>query len=927
MKPGTKLGPYEVVAPLGAGGMGEVFRARDTKLGRDVAIKVLPAALAQDIERVARFRREAQILATLNHPNIAAIYGIVEGNPADAGSHTNREHGSSDPPLSALVMELVEGEDLAQRIARGPIPLEDALPLARQIADALETAHDQGIIHRDLKPANVKVRADGTVKVLDFGLAKAMDPASGSGLQAPDAMLSPTLTARATQPGMILGTAAYMAPEQAKGKATDRRADIWAFGAVIFEMLTGRRAFAGDDVSEVLASVLRQDVDWSALPANTPPSVRRLLRRCLERDPRRRLHHLADGRLDLDDAEAPSNTPVSEVRAGRRVRSALGIAAAIALGLAAGALAVWMVRAAPAPPPVVRVAITLPVTDELVQQASGLAVTPDGTQVVFRLARAGRRGLFVRSLGELEPRFIPGTEEGTAPFLSPDGRWIAFFRLALNSADVGGLKRIRIDGGTPTQVAPIAGVTGLGWTGHWCEDGQILFSGASPVIQRVPSTGGPATAITVLDEKRGEQSHVQPHMLPGGSALLYVATLSGGRQDIVAASIDGTRTKVLVEGATAPRYLSTGHLLFVRDTTLFAASFDPARLELVGEPVPVIQRLKVMVYASYRHPQFDVSPRGALAYLTEDDADRDAHVVFVDREGKARLAFDEVGAFLVPRLSPDGHRLAYASIDLRSGQRDVWVRDLDRGTRTRLTFGQGLSTDPVWSPDGRSITFTSSRDGSVLHMFSVPADGGQDPVRLTREDNSTAANRFIFPRFWLPDGAGLVFQRVTDSPDIGIWRKASASEEMLIASRFGDLEPSLSPDGRFIAWVSDESGRREVYMRLLSDASRRLQVSTDGGDEPVWSPRGGELFYRRGPKMIAVPVSTAGEGRAGASSVLFEGRYEIDPFNNDSTNYDVTKDGQHFVMIRRLVDADRSRQQLNVVLHWFEELQAKVPTR
>jgi serine/threonine-protein kinase len=929
LAPGTRLGHYSIVTAVGAGGMGEVHRATDTTLGRDVAIKILPAAFAADRDRLSRFEREARTLASLNHPNIAHVYGF---------EHATLPDGSA---CHFVAMELVEGEDLAQRLERGAIPLHDTIAIAWQIAEALEEAHDRGIVHRDLKPANVKVTAGGRVKVLDFGLAKALEGdaghASGSGSGQP--AHSPTMT-RGTVAGMILGTAAYMSPEQARGRPVDERADIWSFGVVLFEMLTGRRLFGAsagsgapaaqsqneaESVSDILAAVLTRELDWRSLPPSTPAAIHRLLRRCLERDLRKRLHHFGDVRLELEEASAPSGPAEAAPVVGQRRRRAAAAGVAAVLGIAAGSGGVWSLTGRPAVPPVVRVAVALPATDELVQQASGLAITPDGARIVFRLAQRGLRGLFSRSLGELEPRLIPSTEEGTAPFISPDGRWIGFFTIG-TSARADALNKIRVDGGMPTRLAPIQVSSGLGWAlaGHWYEEGQILVSGASPVIQRVSASGGSPIAVTALDEARGEQSHVQPRMLPGGTALLYVAALSTGRQDVVAASIDGTRKRVLVEGGAGPRFLPTGHLLFVRETTLFAVPFDPVRLELEGDPLPVVEGLKVMVYGSYRQPQLDVSPLGALAYLSEDHAARDANVVFVDRGGRARIAFEETGAFLVPRLSPDGRRLAYTAIDLPSGQRDVWVRDLERGTRTRLTFGPALSTDPVWSPDGRTITFASSRAGGVLQLFSVAADGGQEPVPLARRTAQTPVARVIFPRFWLPGGEALVVQSALDSMDIGIWRKGAESEQWLFATPFGELEPSLSPDGRHIAWVSDESGRREVYMRPLSGDSRQ-QVSSDGGDEPVWSPRGGELFYRRGAQMVAVEVSA--EGRLGASTVLFEGQYEIDPFANDATNYDVTKDGRHFIMIRRVVDSDRARQQLNVVLNWFEELKAALSGR
>jgi Tol biopolymer transport system component len=909
---GTRLGSYEIVTRIGAGGMGEVYRATDTKLGREVAIKVLPSELAGDPERLARFEREAKLLASLNHPNIAHVYGFESATLAD-GSTTH-----------FLAMELVEGEDIAERLKRGSIPLDEALEIAKQIAQALEEAHEKGIVHRDLKPANVKVTEDGKVKVLDFGLAKAYAGESPSG-SGPDLSQSPTLAHTGTAAGLILGTAAYMSPEQARGKAVDKRADVWAFGVLLYEMLTGRQLFAGETVSDVLAAVLTREPDWGALPATTPPGLRRLLCRCLERDPRRRLHDIADAHFDLEEPAPPaggagSGHPSDGAAVRSPVRRLVGAAALTLLGILAGALAVGRLDRASALRPV-HFATALSLGEDLMQRGSGVVLSPDGTRIVFRSAHDGRRGLFLRPLDQLDARFIPGTENATAPFFSPDGAWLAFFSVAPGSRGAE-LMKTRLEGGAPINVGETASSALAGFTvsGSWSEGGEILFSGSSPVIQRVSALGGRATAATELDASRGEQRHVQPVWLPGGRGLLYVAA-AGGRQDVLVASGDGSKGRVLVEGSTSPRYAATGYLLFVREKTLLAAPFDLRSLQLTGEPFPVVEGLDVSVYGSYRIARFDLSPNGTLAYLVDRPVGRNNHLVFVDRQGKATAAFEETGTYLVPRISPDGARVAYAAIDDQSGQRDVWIGDLKRGTRTRLTLARGASTDPIWTPDGQGVTYASTRDQGSVALYTSPADGSGEPTRLSPGVDPGGGGRFLFPGTWLRDGSGLVFHAIETSDDIGILRAGSGTEEMLLAGRFAELEPSLSPDDRFMAYVSDESGRREVYVRSLHGAARRVQVSSEGGDEPVWSPRGGEIFYRQGPRMIAVPVSTASGGvTLGTPAVLFEGRYDVDPFNNDATNYDVTGDGQRFIMVRPVADPGRYRQQLNVVVNWYEEL-------
>ena len=528
---------------------------------------------------------------------------------------------------------------------------------------------------------------------------------------------------------------------------------------------------------------------------------------------------------------------------------------------------------------------------------------------------------------QLEPTFIPGSEEGVGPLFSPDGQSLAFFSMPLGSRGAG-LYRIKLEGGSPLHLAETgtSAMAGFTFAGHWTAEGQITFSGSAPVIQRVSAAGGPITAVTVLDEARGEQRHAQPRVLPGGKGVLYVAVISGGRQDVMVTSREGAVGRVLVKGATTPRFSPTGHLLFVLESTLFAAPFAVDTLELTGEPFPVAEGLEVAAYGNYRHAKFDLAANGTLAYAVAGASKRSGRLVLVDRQGRAAPAFEQPGTYLVPRFSPDGGRIAYAAVDQKAGERDIWIGDLDRGTRTRLTLGKGANTDPVWSPDGRLITFASTREDGLINIFSVPAaDGSGEAVRLTRIADD---ERAIFPRQWLRDGSALVFHVIRGSGDIGLWRKDSGAEERLLANPVDELQPSLSPDERFMAYASDESGRREVYIRNMGGSGRRVQVSSDGGDEPVWSPTGHEIFYRRGSQMIAVPVSTRrGALTVGAPSVLFDVPFDVDPFNNDATNHDVTRDGQRFIMVQRAAEPGRSRQQLNIVVHWTEELKRTARTK
>jgi serine/threonine-protein kinase len=835
---GSRVGVYEVTAPIGEGGMGQVYRARDTKLNRDVALKILPDAFATDPGRLARFTREAQMLASLNHSNIGAIYGIEE---------------SGD--IRALVMELVEGEDLSQRIARGAIPLDETLPIARQIADALEAAHERGIIHRDLKPANIKVRPDGTVKVLDFGLAKAMEPASSVGPQASAAMNSPTLSRHATQAGIILGTAAYMSPEQATGKPVDRRSDLWALGVVVIEMLTGRPVFAGETVSHVLASVLTSNPDWTALPAGTPPAIRRMLRRCLEKDRRRRLESAADARLDIEEALA---APIGEARARSAGspeafwRRALpwAIAGALAFGLTfvLAWFAPW--RRLPAPT-AMRLSAELGADASLIPgigpAGAAAVLSPDGTLLSFAAQKNGAGGsqLYVRRLDQLKATLLPGTDDASSPFFSPDGRWIAFFA-------GGKLKKISVTGGAAVTVCDAANSRG----GAWSDDDSIVLqptgSGRTGLM-RVSSAGGrPEPLVDLAD---GEATPRWPQMLPGGRAILYTSSGQGGNYadaSIVLQQLPNGPRKVLVRGGYFGRYLSSGHLVYFHDGTLFAAPLDLGRRELTRPPTPVVEDVAGAV--GNGSAQFAVSDNGTLVYVPGRTAGTDAPIVWLDKTGKQTPIRSTLADWSNLQFSPDGQRLALEISDGR--QTDIWLYDWTRDALTRLTLESGEHRVPVWTPDGGRITFRwNQRPGDPANLYWRRADGSGEAQRLSVGINLQQ------PGAWHPSGKMLVF--VEAPPNTGLldlmllsvdgdeasgWKpgKPEAFPNALASA------PAFSPDGRWIAYMSNASGRSEVYVRPFPGAIGEWQISTDGGTFPVWSRARKELLYAGSDNRIMV---------------------------------------------------------------------------
>jgi eukaryotic-like serine/threonine-protein kinase len=931
LAPGTRLGVCEVTGSLGAGGMGEVYRARDTRLNRDVAIKVLPDLFATDPERLARFEREAQVLASLNHPHIAQIYGLEESGA-----------------VRALVMELVEGPTLAELIAGQPaagssgtsqagaarasepwqavgvgphrIPIDEALPIARQVADALEAAHEAGIIHRDLKPANIKVRPDGTVKVLDFGLAKALDPAVSApavGAQNSPTITSPMMTGR----GIILGTAAYMAPEQARGRAVDRRADIWAFGVVLYEMLTGDRAFKGDDPSDVLAAVLRQDIDWSQLPRSTPVPIRRLLERCLERDPKKRLRDIGDARIEIDEAlkspRADDRDPIrSPSQRWRRLATAAG-AAVIVAGMA-GAIAMRGMTA-PAPQLVTRFSIEPPGGRLLRSVSRTLDISRDGTQIVY----ATNDGIFLRSMSSLATRQVEGTGgflSGISPTFSPDGQTLAFW-LDKEQRIVG----ISASGASFTLGSPPSDLAALFSGMSWGHNGLVVGH-ASAGIVRYPTGGGtPERIVRVAD---GEIA-IAPQMLPDGEHVLFtvVTGTSAGQVDRGQVVIQSVRTQqrhTLIEGGTDARYVPTGHIVYALDGVLFALPFDVRRLAAAGPSVRIIDGVR---YARFPigTAQFSISDSGTLIYVPGPASASTTRIdlALIDRKGATTPLNIPPGPYEAARVSPDGRRVTFGSDDGREAI--VWVYDLSGASAPRrLTFG-GRNKFPVWSADGERIAFQSDREGDA-GIFWQRVDGGR-AERLTKADPGTAH----IPESWSKEGV-LLFT-VAKGATISLWTLSARDRKQ---EPFGGVRSStptgavFSPDGKWVAYAATEVERplrpfSTVYVQPFPPNGLTHQVSRDDdGHHPVWSNSGRELIYVPGPGRLASTHVTMQPGFAMTPPTILPAAGIMGP-PSIVRNHDIMPDGTRFL---GLVGADDSQSQstrrhLHVVLNWFEELKAK----
>ena len=882
-------GHYRILSKLGQGGMGEVWRANDTKLNRDVAIKILPEAFAEDADRMARFTREAQILASLNHPNIAAIYAVE---------------------ARALVIELVEGPTLAERIEQGCIPLDEALPVARQIIEALEYAHERNVVHRDLKPANIKITPEGRVKVLDFGLAKAMANDTGPG----DPMVSPTLTMRATMAGTIMGTAAYMSPEQARGKNVDKRADIWAFGVVFYEMLTGRSLFGGGEtVSDSLAAVITRDPDWADLPAGTPAPIRKLLERCLRKDPKIRLRDIGEARIAVDEPLTPSDA-VSKPAPPMRRRFPWWTAAAFVLALAG--IAVGVVHFGEPHPDVTPVRFEIPAPEKLVVGNGGIAISPDGRRLAFIAAGAdGSSKVWVRSLDSLAARVLPGTDgAGYLPFWSPDSRFIAF-------GAGGTLKKVDAGGGPPQTLCEIsASITG----GSWNSDGVILFGHSSSGIYRVSQAGGVPTQITTPDEAHGEAGHLRPWFLSDGRHFIYIARTNNAEQSInYLASLDSKERTRLVATRQAAAYAPPtggskfGHLLFLRDNTLMAQPMDPRRYELTGEPFPVAEHVGSLLAMGW----FSVSANGVLVYRSGESAgDQLAQLAWFDRQGKPLGSLGPAGAYFGLELSPDGARVAVDELD--NSTRDIWILDAARGVPTRFTFDPGVHREPHWSPDGSRLVFASDRGhGGRWSIYQKPSNGSGNEELLL---DDTAP---LLPGGWSPDGRRLIYQRIDAKTNLDLWilpLSPGGKPEVYLQTPFVERQPQFSPDGRWVAYASNESisNQYQVYVQPFPPGAGKFQVSTGaGGAEPHWRRDGKEIFYLGADgKLMAVEIKTQPRFEAGVPQALFDTHIVTPTLLSmlGSFKYDVTPDGRRFLVDRISTAADQrgTVAPITVVLNW-----------
>ena len=899
LEPGTRLGPYEIVAPLGVGGMGEVYRARDTRLDRDVALKIVPDAFAGDPERLARFEREAKTLAALNHPNIAQIHGFEQSGDA-----------------TALVMELVQGEDLAQLIGSSPLPVDEVLPIARQIADALEAAHEQGIIHRDLKPANVRIRPDGSVKVLDFGLAKVIDVGDVSPTNA--GRNSPTITtpANITVGGVVLGTPAYMAPEQARGKPVDKRADIWAFGCVLYEMLTGRAPFAGATTSDVLARVLEREPDWSTLPHHLPDRLRETMRQCLVKDPRHRTRDIGDVRIALDGI---LTAPVERAAAQRDSRPGLartGLSWVFALTtLAASATAVWLAWRPAAPePPGIRAVLDLENNTTLFTAVGPAVVfSPDGRLLAFVGSLRGHLPqLYVRRLDSLQPVALGGTSGARDAFFSPDGDWIGFF------AD-GKLKKIATRGGAVVTLADASNDRG----GDWLDRDTIVFaqSGES-ALTRVAAAGGAPSPLTALAD--GELSHRWPHILPGGRGVIFTAlgNASAGPRVIAQRIPDGER-KVLLPSAYFARYLPSGHLVYMQDSTLYGVPFDPETLTIRGSAVPFEEG--VLSNPNTLSAQVAFSARGAMLYVP-GGASATARMFWIDATGAATPIGTASGRFSGPRLSPDGNRVA---VTIVGPQSDIWIYDWTRDALSRLSFAEGDDVAPVWSPDGQSVAFASeTAPGVPSNVFVRQADGTGEAVRLIESAKPQ------IPASWHPSGRFLAMTATEDKTSRVLIASLTmtpaglkaGTPQPFAAGPFSQAEPAFSSDGRWIAYQANETGRYEVYVRPFPGPGGRWQVSTAGGTSPIWAGKD-SLFFRNSLQEIMVVTC---DGRSDAFSTSPPRRWsderlaDLGPFNR---SYDMHPNGTRALVLGTDPAHTAARNRLVFVSNIAEELRREASER
>ncbi|HXV76117.1 MAG TPA: protein kinase [Candidatus Polarisedimenticolaceae bacterium] len=895
IEPGTQLMHYRIVEKLGEGGMGVVWKAVDESLGREIAIKVLPETFAGSADRLARFEQEARLLASLNHPNIAAVYSV----------HAHEG-------LRFLAMELVDGEDLATRLARGPLALDETLDIAIQIARALEAAHDHGVIHRDLKPANVRLTSAGRVKVLDFGLAKGVGPETTSGNPA----LSPTITSAGTVAGVILGTAGYMSPEQARGRAVDRRADVWAFGCVLYEMLSGRRAFDGETVSDTLASILKVDPDWDRLPADTPPSIRRLIRRCLTRDPDRRLAHLAGALLPMSetrDGVDPERAGEAAPRPARRATWARVLPWTLVVLLGVAAVGSWRgSRVPPAPAPLLSLVAPFPDALSIDDQQMGvIALSPDGRKLALSLNDGAVPRLLLRDLREGgEPVVVGGTESAVTPFFSPDGQWVGFF--ANNK-----VWKVPVDGGNPIAICE---ASGNNRGASWGADDRIVFSAHYTMpLSVVGAGGGRPEPLTEIRADRGERTHRWPQYLPELDLVLFTVGTLDSPENYDGARIEALRPstgerRTVLEGASIARWIPGGYLLFSRDGFLFATRFDVERLATRGTPVPVVHDVMGMRSSGIVH--FDFAADGLLAYVAGESVSRESRMVWLEPDGRIEPIDAPVAGYTDPRISPDGRSIAVA---IEGGSTfDIWIYDIERETSTRLTF-EGDNTFPTWSPDGTRILFASVRNNAAVGTYAKNADGSGTDELVYAPDVAAHQGKAV-PTDWAPDGRTVLIDFTDErAGNLMAVDLVDGERRVLLATPAGEHTGRISPDGRFLAYTSDESGRAEVYVRPHPGPGGKWQVSTDGGLHPTWSRDGKRLYFRQADEILVADVE-AGDGRlrAGRPRKIVGGF----PSRLLNVDYDVAPDGR-VLIIRSERDDDRPTG-VTFLVNWRQELERRL---
>ena len=872
---------------------------------------MLPPAFANDRERMARFEREAHLLASLTHASIAAVYGLEQ-----------------TPSGFALVMELVEGEDLSQRLRRGPIQLDEALRIALPITEALEWAHDHGVVHRDLKPANVKVTPDGRVKVLDFGLAKALDTAQPGVAEADQ---SPTLSFAATRAGIIMGTAAYMSPEQASGKTVDKRADVWSFGVLLYEILSGHRLFEGETVSHTLADVLRAEVDWSRLPENTPPAIRQLLERCLDRDLRHRLRDIGEARIAIESQLASSASSLSRAASVAPARPLAApppsrqvwlpwAVAAVCLALAATA---WFVRPRPVTASAPRLRVDARIGGERLWTQVGPAIdlSADGSRMAYITGGESQRQLWVRQLDQLDSiKLSEGNGADNSPyhpFFSPDGAWIGY----VTSSE---LRKVPASGGTPLTLCKVNRSRGASWG---ADDSIVFTPSPNDVLYRIPAAGGEPKPLTTLDKAKKEMTHRWPQILPGGAAVLFTAhSQAVGNFDnasIQVVTIATGERKVVHSGGTFGRYVPSGHLIFVNKGTVFAAPFDLKRLEVTGTPAPIVQN--VTAGSDEGSMQLVFAGSGVMGYIRGGQVVAQYPIVWVDRDGRTARLTDDPGAYSNPRLSPDGRRLALTV--WRDTNWDIWVYDLERSVPTRLTFDESPDTEQIWSPDGRELVFSSDR-GGTSNLFRKPSDGSGEEKRVTKSDVPLWASS------WSPDGIHILATSSRPNLDVGVVTLGGEPEiDWYLTSRFNESDAIFSPDGRWVAYASTESGRSEVYVRPFGPTGGRWQISDTGGAFPRWSRSGRELFFRTNEGIVSVAIDVAGGSLVtGKPNALFKGPFRggiggISIAGNTFADYDVSADGKRFVMFPMATGVLEERVGVvTLVTSWFDDLNRATAT-